>query len=454
MQILRGLSEDLARAVLQASPCSLQHHISVLPADLHYVSIHAALPTALSDGIIELDASTVSTSTASTMLHQFSGNPSVRCFSLTNLPSIPVTSTASEEFHSAAGSMLRDCNTTTARFFLQLATPGTLETLSSMLGVLEHNYQLRTLHIGHPAPHRRSNVQSVDVKSLFQLVHVVSAALSMPSLHSLSELTLCWGMGRFDLDDCSQKAMSRSLQQLTLLTALQLDCGMGNTAVLAEALRHLSHLQKLSLSLYLRAAKKRHARTDRKPFLQSLASLRGLLSFHLSISFIESGSFPLGVSEPLLNLTNLQHLDLGSVLIRAEDVSDLSRALRAPKLQSLAVCVGNVESEVAGMLVCVAESSASTCTSLRLSSNIHIFRLMRLHEKFYALGSEQLVVPTVASVVRTTARLPALLAQLTALQNLSLHNCTLGDTEVLRILRAMANAVSYTHLTLPTTPYV
>ena len=448
VQMLQSLSEDLARAVMQASPFSLEHHMSVLPSDLRSIAVHAALPAVLSAGVLDLDIGTVSTTTASTVLHEVFSKLCTRYFSLYKLSSVPLISTAAETFHSAVGCILRDCNMRTASFHLEVATPGALESLSSFLGALEHpcscqrglgdaegNTNLKALHLVHPAPHWRSDVQSLDVQSLFKLVHVVSDAMGGRSLHSIRELALCWGMGRFDLDDFSQKTMSSAIKAHPMLTALHLDCGMGNTAVLADMIRQLPHLRKLSLSLYLRAAKKRHARTDREPFIEALGSLSGLSGLQLIVSYTESGSFPLRVTQPLVLLTKMQHLDLGGMIIHPKDVPDLSRALsRMLQLQSLSLYVDAVDMEIVGVLAAVAGAAASNCTSLHLRAARNLLEILTLPEGHLDRVPARPSDDVLSYIAQAAVQLPACLAQLPALQNLYLHNSTLADRHVFRKL--------------------
>lgn len=73
------LSENLAISVLQASPFSLNHHLSVLPAALHSLASQAHYPTLLA-GSLALDICSIDTNAANVVLQTFNSLTSVHSF--------------------------------------------------------------------------------------------------------------------------------------------------------------------------------------------------------------------------------------------------------------------------------------------------------------------------------------------------------------------------------------
>jgi hypothetical protein len=66
LKVLQELPEGLAIAVLAASPADLDHHLSILPANLHTLAIEAAYPSIKRDQSRTLDFNSSSGGISST----------------------------------------------------------------------------------------------------------------------------------------------------------------------------------------------------------------------------------------------------------------------------------------------------------------------------------------------------------------------------------------------------
>jgi hypothetical protein len=91
LKVLQQLPEGLVIAVLAASPADLEHHISILPADLHPLAVEAAFPSIRQDRSLTLDlyssSDTISSATYAVMQ---AATMAARTLQKLHLSSIPV----------------------------------------------------------------------------------------------------------------------------------------------------------------------------------------------------------------------------------------------------------------------------------------------------------------------------------------------------------------------------
>lgn len=411
--------------VLQSSPNSLQHHLVSLPESLHSFAIHVAIPEILKHGHLALDAASLSTSSAMKVVQEVVQYTDVSTLNLINIPAVGDAT----HFNSVLCSMLRRRSLSEVKLSLEISTSATNETVRELFCALEGSTNLKALHMEHPEPAPSSGVQSIEVKSLFSLADQLCGQLSVASLPSIQELSLQFGMGRFELDNTRQSALCDVLQQHTDLTSLHLDCGVGRTSVLAGMLGSLIKLRSLNLSLYLHAAKKRHSRTDIEPFIAALAGLTVLSSLKLSVSHSEDESTPLEVCSALSSLPNVKHLDFSGFQMQRRDITELSKALELMGgLQSLALHVPAIDESVVQVLVSLSVSSSSSCTSLSLRAADPYIQMLSLHINRSVPGEKDAFLKCIA---RAATQFPGCVAQLTCLKHLQLHNCTFADSSLI-----------------------
>ena len=368
MQVLEHLATDTVIWILRACSVSLERQLGHLPRTLHVLAVHAANPSLLSEGFLELDCSCLSTSTVIEVLNTFSAV----CLSAAlprNLKSLTISAVHirldaqhdSVALLTALGQAIGDRAQSVSISDCSMSE-------AQMVKLLKHlgrNSQLRSLHLSSlmlvgldaRAP---DGILSECIGNLQALESLTLHNAVQGDLHTLSQIgrlttlsSLCVHQFKSDMYKWPSHGhqLYATLLHLTRLQSLCLPSTLRqqDDSVAATCIRQLQHLTSLSL---LEAKPKGIPGLDEVSAIHMKALMRGLAA-----------------------LTSLRRLDVSSYSFRwrtwrqgREGERLLAAAVKCmPHLEMLAASVCRIGDET----ISIAEALLHTgsCTILRLRSH-------------------------------------------------------------------------------------